>query len=41
MKHNEWKQAMVDEYDSMIANGTWKLIDCPTNVKPIDCKWVY
>jgi hypothetical protein len=41
MKHKEWQQAMVDEYDLVIANGTWKLVDCPTNVKPIDCKWVY
>jgi hypothetical protein len=32
---------MVDEYDSMIANGTWKLVDCPTNVKHIGYKWVY
>jgi hypothetical protein len=41
MKHKEWQQAMVDEYDSVIANGTWKLVDCPIDVKPIDCKWVY
>ena len=25
----------------MIANGTWKLVDCPSNIKPIGCKWVY
>ena len=32
---------MVIEYDSIIANGTQRLVDCPRNVKPIDCKWVY
>jgi hypothetical protein len=31
---------MVDEYDSMTANGTWKLIDFSTNFK-LDCKWVH
>ena len=31
---------MVEVYDSIIANGTWKLVDCPTNVKPINCKSV-
>ena len=32
---------MVIEYDSIIANGTQRLVDCPTNVKSIDYKWVY
>jgi len=32
---------MVNEYDFVIANGTWKLVDFSTNVKPISCKWVY
>ena len=32
---------MVIEYDSIIANGAQRLVDCSTNVKPIDCKWVY
>jgi hypothetical protein len=25
----------------VIENGTWKLVDCPPDVKPIGCKWVY
>ena len=41
IQYKEWKQAMVDEYDSVIANGTWKLVDCPSNIKPIGCKCVY
>jgi hypothetical protein len=32
---------MVDEHDSVLAKGTWKLVNCPPDVKPIDCKWVY
>ena len=32
---------MVEEYQAAIDNNTWKLVDCPTNVKPIGCKWVY
>ena len=32
---------MVNEYDSLLANGTWNLFDCPQDVKPISCKWVY
>lgn len=38
---NFWKLAMKEEYDSLIENGTWELVDLPLNRKPIDCKWVY
>jgi len=39
--HDEWKEAMQKEYDSLIKNGTWKLVDPPFGTKPIGCKWVY
>eukprot|EP00253_Pinus_taeda_P031994 PITA_31994 len=38
---DEWKEAMQKEYDSLIKNDTWKLIDPPFGTKPIGCKWVY
>jgi hypothetical protein len=41
VKHKEWQQAMVEEYQAVIDKNTWKLVDCPTSVKPIGCKWVY
>eukprot|EP00253_Pinus_taeda_P031045 PITA_31045 len=41
VKLKEWQQAMVEEYQAVIDNNTWKLVDCPENVKPIGCKWVY
>jgi hypothetical protein len=39
--HNEWKEAMYKEYDALIKNGTWKLVDPPFGTKPISCKWVF
>eukprot|EP00253_Pinus_taeda_P031294 PITA_31294 len=39
--HDEWKEAMQKEYDALIKNGTWKLVDTPLGAKPIGCKWVY
>eukprot|EP00253_Pinus_taeda_P025146 PITA_25146 len=39
--HVEWKEAMQKEYDSLIKNGTWKLVDPPLGTKPIGCKWDY
>jgi hypothetical protein len=32
---------MITEYDSLLANGTWKLVDFLHDVNPIGCKWVY
>ena len=32
---------MINEYDSVLANGTWNLVYCPHDVNPIGCKWVY
>ena len=29
------------EYDALINNGTWKLVDPPLGTKPSGCKWVY
>jgi hypothetical protein len=38
--HDEWKDAM-QEYNALIKNGTWKLVDPPFETKPIGCKWVF
>ena len=32
---------MQNEYDALIKNGTWKLVDPLVGTKPIGCKWVY
>eukprot|EP00253_Pinus_taeda_P033910 PITA_33910 len=32
---------MQKEYDALIKNDTWKLVDPPLGTKPIGCKWVY
>ena len=39
--HVERKEAMQNEYDALIKNGTSKLVDPPVGTKPIGCKWVY
>jgi hypothetical protein len=35
VKHKEWQQTTIEEYQAVIDNNTWKLVDCPTSVKPI------
>ena len=36
-----WVEAMELEYDSIMKNQTWDLVDRPTKRKVIDTKWVY
>ena len=31
---------MHKEYDALIKNGTWKLVDPPLGTEPIGYKWV-
>ena len=41
IEHDEWRKAMQCEYDAVVKNQTWKIVDCPNNVKHIGCKRVY
>jgi len=36
-----WQTAMDEEMASVMANGTWELVEPPPGVKPIPVKWVF
>ena len=40
-KWNEWKEAERKEFNALLSNRTWELVDLPDGRKPIDVKWVY
>ena len=37
----EWKAAADTEYDSLIVNETWELVELPQDRKAIGSKWVF
>ena len=37
----EWCAAMETKYDSLLKNGTWRLVPLPPDRKHVKCKWVY
>lgn len=39
--HKQWKRAMNEEFDSLIKNQTWNLVNPPSDQKVIDNRWVY
>lgn len=40
MKDPKWREAMDQEFNALLHNGTWELVP-QTSQKPIGCKWVF
>ena len=38
---SEWKEAIQKEYDALIENSTWKLVDRPTDQQVWTAKWAF
>jgi hypothetical protein len=36
-----WKEAVRNEMDSILINGTWEICDLPVGCKPVGCKWIF
>ncbi|GJU36599.1 ribonuclease H-like domain-containing protein [Tanacetum coccineum] len=36
-----WKEAMLDEYNALITNGTWILVPRPANVNVVRSMWLF
>ena len=36
-----WSAAANAEYESLMENNTWELVDLPEGRKPIECKWIF
>lgn len=36
-----WKAAAKEEYQSLIENGTWSIVSCPKDRKPIKSRWTF
>jgi hypothetical protein len=41
LRQKQWKQAMLEELDSIEENKTWSLVHLPKGHMPIGVKWVF
>ncbi|RVW80782.1 Retrovirus-related Pol polyprotein from transposon RE2 [Vitis vinifera] len=41
LPNDEWKQAMISEFEALKRNNTWFLVPLPKERIPIGCRWVY
>lgn len=32
---------MKVEYEALMKNHTWSIVECPTNSNVVGCKWIY
>ena len=39
--HQKWMQAMIEEIDSLLKNGTWVLVQRPDGRRVVSCKWIF
>jgi hypothetical protein len=40
-ERKQWEQAMQEEYNSLLENKTWEVVDRPTNRKVLTGRWVF
>ena len=38
---SKWEAAMQEEYESLMAKGTWELVALLKDRKSVGCKWVF
>lgn len=41
MKHPHWRQAILEEFDALIRNGTSTLVPPPSYDNIVECKWFF
>ncbi|GJV42892.1 ribonuclease H-like domain-containing protein [Tanacetum coccineum] len=41
LRDPNWKEAMLDEYNALITNGTWVLVPRPANVNVVRSMWLF
>ncbi|GKU95397.1 hypothetical protein SLEP1_g8760 [Rubroshorea leprosula] len=41
LKHHQWRQAMSDEFNALVRQGTWELVPSNNHQNVIGCKWVF
>ncbi|KAL5548865.1 hypothetical protein UlMin_004096 [Ulmus minor] len=37
----KWRQAMSDECDALVRNGTWELVPPDSSQNIVGCKWIF
>ncbi|GMJ02540.1 cysteine-rich RLK (RECEPTOR-like protein kinase) 8 [Hibiscus trionum] len=41
MKSPHWRQAAQEEYDALVKNNTWMVVELPANRRAVQCKWIF
>ncbi|GMI85341.1 hypothetical protein HRI_002203400 [Hibiscus trionum] len=37
----KWKAAVLAEYEALLSNDIWDIVELPSGRKPVGCKWIF
>ncbi|KAE8731661.1 Pentatricopeptide repeat-containing protein [Hibiscus syriacus] len=41
LQDDDWRMAVMAEYNALISNNTWDIVELPAGRKAIGCKWLF
>ena len=41
LSHQSWKEAMIEEYNSILKNDVWDVVPRPKNKSVVSSKWLF
>ncbi|GMI95462.1 cysteine-rich RLK (RECEPTOR-like protein kinase) 8 [Hibiscus trionum] len=41
LKSDHWRRAAQEEYDALIRNNTWSIVELPDDRRAVQCKWIF
>lgn len=41
VRYPEWRHAMADEFNALLKNDTWSLVEPSPHQNTVGCKWVF
>ncbi|GMI78367.1 cysteine-rich RLK (RECEPTOR-like protein kinase) 8 [Hibiscus trionum] len=41
MSSHVWREVVLKEYEALMSEGTWELVELPSDRVPIGCKWLF
>jgi hypothetical protein len=40
-EHQVWRDAMMEEYSSIMKNDVWEVVPCPEGKSMVGSRWIY
>ncbi|XP_039048921.1 uncharacterized mitochondrial protein AtMg00820-like [Hibiscus syriacus] len=41
LEYPDWRDVVLSEYNALLTNNTWRIVELPAGMKAIGCKWLF